>query len=381
MFFLLLIFSAVSAKSQPPELIMKPEFRTDAGAAVDSIYNFNFSAADRHLRPWMQKYPGHPLWQLMEGIKLWWQILSDLEDTSHDKQFIHIMKKADYEASRLLQKNRSHLDALLIKAISNGYVARQYANRDEWIQSVNEARKALNAYEYLLELDTGMDDLKLAEGMKLYYSAYLPEAYPIIKTVSWFFPDGNKEKGLQLMEEAAHKAIFVRAEASYFLGNIHYNYEKEYEKALEKFSDLYHAYPHNNYYARLYVRVLFKLKKYEKSSGVIEEAVMRWEKENLPLKEVLNEELFMWQGRIFMKNQHTDQAIKAFKKSFETGKKLPMEENRSFHVISGYYAGKLLFDRQEYKAAKYYLEKVKSLEAEPEYRNRAEELIRDMPSE
>src|SRR5699024_10694539 len=129
---LILILSAGLSRAQVPELINDPQFKTVARAAVDSIYNFNFEGSERLLRPWKEKYPDHPLWLLMEGMTLWWDVLSDLNDTSHDEQFFYLMKRADYESSKLLRKNSSHADGLIIKAVSNGYVARHYANREEW---------------------------------------------------------------------------------------------------------------------------------------------------------------------------------------------------------------------------------------------------------
>src|SRR5699024_2342214 len=150
-------------------------------------------------------YPGHPLWTLIEGMKFWWQILSDLEDPSHDEEFIEMMKRANYEAGDLLLLQSTYADSLIILAIYNVHIARQYSNREEWISSINYARKAMNTYEYLSELQPNMADLKLAEGLKMYYAAYLPEEYPVVKTVSWFLPDGDKKKGLEVIREAARE--------------------------------------------------------------------------------------------------------------------------------------------------------------------------------
>lgn len=182
---ILLVSGVVSiSHAQLPELINNREFRPDARAAVDSIYNFNFEGAEEVISPWKNKYPDHPLWTLLEGMEFWWQVLSDLEDTSYDEQFYEMMKKVDYEAGKLLHEQSNHADGLIIRAIGNGYMARQYANRSEWVTSINYGRKAMNAHEYLLELQPELDDLKLAEGLKKYYLAHIPEEYPVVKTVS-----------------------------------------------------------------------------------------------------------------------------------------------------------------------------------------------------
>ena len=372
---LFLFLSAGLAKAQLPELINDTDFQADAQTAVDSIYNFNFQAADRQLQPWKQEYPDHPIWDLMEGIKLWWQVLSDLEDRSHDEEFFTKMKQVDYKASRLLSRQGSHADALIIKTVSNGYIGRQYANRSEWISSINQARKAMSAYDYLLELKPDLADLKLAEGMKLYYSAYLPEAYPVVKTVSWFLPDGDKEKGLELMRKASEEAIFARAEATYFLGNINYNYEQNNEKALAHFRSLYESYPNNNYYVRYYVRILYSMNKYDQALEVINEALQRWEEQSLSFEEVLREELLTWKGRILTRKGNRTEAMASLEKAFEVGFDLPFTQNRSYHVISGYLWGKLLYESEDFTEAQKVFTHIVSCEAEPGYRKSAQKLM------
>ncbi|NGP77470.1 tetratricopeptide repeat protein [Balneolaceae bacterium YR4-1] len=380
LFLLLLSSTGTVAKAQGslPELINDQEFKPVAQAAVDSVYNFNFIAADELLKPWKEEYPEHPLWMLIDAMQMWWQVLSDLEDTSHDEEFFFRMKRTDYEAARLLRKNSKHADGLIIKAISNGYVARQYANRDEWLSSISSARKALSAHEYLLELQPELVDLKLAEGLKLYYLAYLPEAYPVVKTVSWAMPEGNKEKGLDYLKEASENAVFARAEATYFLGNINYNYQDDYDEAANYFEELYRNYPHNNYYARMYVGSLYKMGRYEDALQVIDNTLKRWKENDLPHGEVLSEELLTWKGRILNRNGQTSEAIEAFDKAFQAGESLPNTSHRSFYVAAGYYLGKLYHDRSSYTEAKKYLSLVQECETGAEYKQRARELLQSM---
>lgn len=374
----LLFFLAVFAKpatAQLPELINNPQFRPDAKAAVDSIYNFNFSGAEKAIAVWEKEYPDHPLWTLLDGMHFWWQVLSDLENASHDEQFYRMMKKADYQAGKLLHRQPDHADGLIIRAIANGYMARQHANREEWVTSINYGRKAMNAHEYLMELQPGLDDLKLAEGLKLYYLAYIPDKYPIVKTVSWALPDGDKQKGLKLIEEAAHQAVFARAEARYFLGNINYNYEDNYEIAVKNFEKLHAKYPHNNYYARILAKSYFKSQSYGAALKFINETLEQWEAKRLPFQQILREELLTWKGRILQKRDQKEEALKNFREAFSKGEELPNTEGRSFYVISGYWAGKILYDQQKFDQAKTYLKKAANASAEPDYRERAGDLL------
>ncbi|MCW9707627.1 tetratricopeptide repeat protein [Fodinibius salsisoli] len=369
------IFWSISASAQMPELVNSDQFRPDAKAAVDSIYNFQFDGADRVLSPWKEKYPSHPLWSLIEGMKFWWQVLSDLEDQSNDKQFVNMMKKANYQAGKLLHRQSSHADALIIQAISNGYIGRQYSNREEWITSLNYARKAMGTYEYLLEKEPDMPDLKLAQGLKLYYAAYLPEAYPVVKTVSWFLPDGDKEKGLNFIHEASEQAIFARAEATYFLGNINYNYENNYKAAVQHFEKLHRQYPRNNYYARILVKNYYQRDRYDQALKFIDQTLERWERDDLPFEKVMKEELLTWKGRILERRGNHQQALKLYKQAFEIGKKLPNTKGRDFWVTSGYSAGKLLHWQHKDDEAKSYLKEAAESEVSSDYREEAQKLL------
>jgi len=373
LFFVLVV--ALPVPAQVPELINNPDFRTDAKAAVDSVYNLNFAGAEEQLATWKDKHPNHPLWTLFEGMQLWWRVLTDLHDRSHDEQFFEMMKKTDYQAGKLLHRQPKHVDGLLIRAISNGYMARQYANREEWITSINYGRKAIQAYNYLLDIQPELNDLKLAEGLKLYYLDYIPDEYPVVRTVSWALPDGDKEKGLKAIEEASKTAIFARAEATYFLGNIHYNYENNFGVAVRNFEKLHQQYPDNSYYVRILAKSYFKQARHDKALEFIEDNLQRWEANELPDLKVVQEELLTWKGRLLEKKGRTDAAIDCYTRAFTLGEELPDTANRSFYVVSGYLGGKLLAKNGSKDKAKSMLHNVIEAEAEKEYRRQAEELL------
>lgn len=377
---LLLFTVTFSPRAQVPELINDPQFRPDAKAAIDSIYNFNMKGAEVRLSQWKEKHPDHPIWTLIEGIQFWWQVLSDLETTNHDEQLVAMMKKVNYQAGKLLHQQPRHADGLIIKAISNGYLARHYANRSEWLTSINYGRTAMNAYQNLGEEQPNLADLKLAEGLKLYYTAYLPEEYPIVKTVSWAMPSGNKKKGLRLIRNASEEAIFASAEATYFLGNINSNYENNYEVAVQNFEELHRKYPNNSYYARILVKSYYRHHQRDKALDVINSTLTRWRTKQLSYLNVLEAELLNWKGRILEHKEKKDEALDCYRQSFENNQALSNAKERSFYVSSGYLAGKLLFEQQKLEEAKFYLTKVSNAKVDNGYREYAQDLLSKIDS-
>ncbi|HLR76124.1 MAG TPA: hypothetical protein VK106_00590 [Balneolaceae bacterium] len=358
-----------------PELISQTEFRKDAAAAVDSLYNFNDAAAEKIMEDWNKDYPNHPIWSLFDAMTEWWIVLSDLENHSHDDKLLKLMKKADYKASKLLHKQPNHVDGLIIKAIANGYIARHYANRSEWLTSLKYGRTALKAYKYLQKAMPDLPDLKLAKGIKLYYTAYLPEAYPVVKAVSWILPKGDRQEGLQLLKQASQQAIFARAEATYFLGNIYFNYEHKPEKAIGYFQQLHEKYPNNNYYVRLLVHNYYKIGWHDKALQLISHILQQSKQHKLPFDKVLKQELFYWKGRILKSRGDMKQAADLMIDSFNMAEQLPRTKYRKYYTAAGFYAGKVLLTLNKKEEAVDYLKAAAKSKAGEGYKEQAEKLL------
>ena len=330
------------AQGEVPVLIENEAFRQDARESIDSLYNRNTEAAIDILSPWMEQYPGHPMWDLWDGIQYWWNVLQDLPSTQHDEAFFNKMKEADFEAGRVLNQTPDHPDALIVRAVSNAYSARHNSNRENWITSMNLGRRAFQAHSRLLEVMPDLPDNDFAEGLKKYYSAYIPENYPVVRAVSWFLPEGNYEEGLESLRLASETGIFARPEAAYFLGYILLNYEKEYESASAIFKDLVGSYPDNGYYRRLYVRSLIQMNRYDKAMEAALETIRHWESMGTQTEfyQVLREEVYHWLGRSYYHTGNYQQALEAFISSYRAGLNLPNLKEREFHTLSAYFAGR-----------------------------------------
>ncbi len=338
-----LLFAAVSlpaATGQTIVLINDSHFKTDAQAAIDSLYNSNPEGAREVLDPWVESFPDHPLWTLWDAMELWWTVVYDLYDFQYDEKFFHEMRRADYEASQLLRQQRDHPDALIIRAIANGYTARHHANRGEWVTAANIGRRAYQAYSRLMEVMPDLPDNDFAEGMKRYYAAYIPDRYPAVRALSWFLPDGDRQEGLNRLRISSDEGVFARPEATYFLGNILLNYEEDYENALGYFRALVDRYPENGFYRRLYARTLFQLRKSEELIQFARQSLDLWAQIHPESESVLQEELYYWKGRALFQSGRYEEARESFKTSYRIGRTLPEHKTRPFQSLSAYYAGR-----------------------------------------
>ncbi|HYW34919.1 MAG TPA: tetratricopeptide repeat protein [Balneolaceae bacterium] len=377
-FILLTSGRADSSSAQVPELVKNKQFQRHAQMAADSLYNFNDKGVEQQIAPWKNKYPNDPIWFIFNGMKLWWKMISDKYDTSHNKHFIDLMKKADYAASKVLYQHHGNADGLVVRMAANGFLARLYSDQGEWMKSLKAAQKAYKAYGIMKTQLPQFPDLELTKGLKLFYSAYLPKAYPVLKAFSAFLPKGNEKEGLHYLREASKHAIFARAEATYFLGYINFKYLHNFQKATSYFSRLYHSYPRNNYYARLLVKSEYKMGHYNNALNAINRSLDRWNKNKLPYLKVLRESMLFWKGRIFYRNKKYKQALPLFEQSLQLSRQLPRSKHRQYYAESAYYAG-VISDQEGHKTkARYYYKIVIHAKAAKNYQKKARKKLNQL---
>ena len=338
-FFLLLSVWANASFSQVPVLIHDDQFKQDAVVAIDSLYNRNAEASDDIMQKWQNRYPNHPIWEIWDAMELWWIVLEDLYDHSNDDRLMEAMQRSDYAAGQLLNREPNHPDALIIRALANGYIGRHYSNRDNWLSSVNVARKAYSTYQTLMEVEPDFPDNEFVRGMISYYAEYIPEEYPVVRAVSWFFPDGDRQEGLSKIRKASNEGVFSRPEATYFMGNILLNYENKVDAAMQYFQELVTKYPDNGYYRRLKIRTLSSLNRNDDVFNAVDSTLERWENKEQESINLMQEELQFWKGRAYYRMNDFDEALSSFKSAINHGEKLPNQPERLYYCVANYYAG------------------------------------------
>lgn len=379
--FLLMGFLAVSVApsfAQTKVLIKDAFFEIDAKKAIDSLYNRNTEAAKELLEPWREEHPDHPLWLLWDGMEVWWNVLEDLDNHSLDREFIARMQQADYEAGKILRSEPGHPDALIIRSVANGYIARLHANREEWLTSMQFGKNAYQAHQELLQVAPDLSDNHFAEGMKLYYAAHIPDAYPVVKAVSWFFPEGDKQEGLEELRYAAKNGIFARPEAKYFLANILHHYENEYDQAKRNFAELIDSYPDNGYYRREYLQTLSQLDQYDEILAFSSQTLEYWESKKEEIDPVLESEVKFWMGRAFYYNGNFAAAKPYLIESVDIGNDLVNREEREVYVLAAYFAGRALERLNENNEAKKYYQIAADQKTISEARKRSREQLKDL---
>ncbi len=266
-----------SARAQPAESIFDdPVVQTEISEGLDDLYNMEFEAAARRFERIAQRYPEHPAGPFLEALNLWWKILPDLSNESRDDAFFAAMDEVIERSDRLLKQDDEAFDAMFFKGAALGFRGRLRSNRGQWFKA---ARDGLRAMDYVLDVakrEPDMADYAFGKGMYDYYAAAIPEKYPFLRPFAIFFPDGDRERGVEALRRVMRDGRFVRTEAAYFLFQIHYLFENDFDQSVEYALWLRERYPDNSFFHVIEGRAYVRWGRWELSDPVFEEVYARY---------------------------------------------------------------------------------------------------------
>lgn len=241
-------------------LISNLDIQLEAAEALTNLYNFEFDKAETKFRYFKIKYGWHPLPYFLLGLSEWWKIMPNTKSTVYDDRFLAYMDSAILVAERLYDKRPEYkVEASFFLAAAYGFKGRLYADeeRKNWRKAAVVGKRALN---YLEESKAGSElspELLFGDALYNYFSVWVPENYPALKPLLWFFRKGDKKLGLEQLKEVSYNAFYTRTEAMVWLMRILNSYENDQPGAFKASQYLRQTYPGNPYFHRYYARVLY----------------------------------------------------------------------------------------------------------------------------
>ncbi len=253
---------AWSQEKKDTTLILISDIRVqiEATQALNDLYNFKFDKAEQQFRWFKQKYAWHPLPYFLLGLSEWWKILPNTKDTSHDERFLAYMDSTIVVADNLHDKSPEYrIEAAFFLAAAYGFKGRLYADeeRKSWRKAALAGKTALKYLDESKEKQDLSPELLFGDALYNYFSVWVPENYPGLKPLLWFFKKGDKELGLQQLTEVSYNAFYTRTEAMVWLMRILNSYENKQARAFQIAEYLYQTYPDNPYFHRYYARMLY----------------------------------------------------------------------------------------------------------------------------
>jgi len=225
--------------------------------SINTMYDFNFPAAERDFAVIAYQYPEHPLPYFLVALGYWWRIEIDVTKETYDQPFLKYLDMAIEKAEVMLDADKTNKEAAFFLAAGYGFQGRLYSERKSWTKAAWAGRNALKYMELSRGEEEFNPELLLGDALFNYFSVWIPENYPLLKPVMALFPKGNKELGLRQLEEVATNAFYTRIEAQYFLFRLYASEEKKPYEALQISEYLHLKFPNNPYFHRSYARHLY----------------------------------------------------------------------------------------------------------------------------
>jgi len=241
-------------------LINNVAMQIEISQALSDLYNFKFERAEQQFRWFKQKYPWHPLPYFLLGLSEWWKIMPNTKETKYDDRFLAYMDSTIIVAKNLFEEYPEYkIEGAFFLAAAHGFKGRLYSDeeRKNWTKSAVEGKAALNYMEICREKDHLSPELLFGDALYNYFSVWVPENYPSLKPIMWFFRKGDKQLGLKMLKEVSYNAFYTRTEAMVWLMRILNSYENDQLRAFQLSEYLYTTYPDNPYFHRYYARMLY----------------------------------------------------------------------------------------------------------------------------
>lgn len=239
-------------------LISDLAIQIEATQAVNDLYNFKYAEAEKQFRWIKQKYQWHPLPYFLLGLSEWWKIMPQQESEQYDATFTAYMDTAVVKGKKLFKENPEYkIEAAFFLAAAYAFKGRLLSERRSWRKAATAGKNSLKYLNVSKGHEELSPELLFGDALYNYYSVWIPDNYPMLKPILWFFPKGDKELGIAQLTEVANFAFYTRTEAQLFLMRILYNENTDRARALQVSKYLTETYPDNSYFHRYYVQMMY----------------------------------------------------------------------------------------------------------------------------
>ncbi len=346
LFILILIFCQSGLNAQPSK------FDSVVVTGIEQIYNIKFEKAEKTFRRLIADYPKHPAGRFFLAMIDWWRIRLDSGNEEYDDIFYQKLEDVIYFCEELLDDDPENVDALFFLGGSIGFRGRLRVMRESWLKAADDGREALPIVEEAALLDPNNLDVQLGFGIYNYYAEVIPDEYPIVKPLMIFFPSGDKKLGIKQLKSTAEDGLYAKHEARYFLMNLYYQFEKDWESAQLYAEMLTRSFPNNPVFEGWRGRIAVKKSDWAMADSVFKNVLDKAEKKltGYDMPKVRREATY-YIGNNYKIKAQLDSALIYFKKCIQYSNKIPADEESGFLINSTLYIGTIKEMNGEYNEA------------------------------
>ncbi len=337
-----LLFHSLSVQAQ---WIEDPAIDRQVQRGIDEIYNFEFDKAEADFADLIRLLPDHPVGYFFTAMIQWERIISNFDDESRDDQLYEKLDAVIDLCEKHLDKNPKDVTALFFKGGAVGFRGRLRANRGKWLGAANDGIVALPLVRKAYELEPNNYDVLLGIGIYNYYASVIPDKYPIVKPAMIFFPSGDRKKGLEQLRQASLHAKYASVEATYFLMQNYFIYEKDYANALDLSRTLHGRYPNNSIFHRYYGRCLVSTGYLGEANEIFVDIIERYSQNQTGYDTYDAREAYYYIGRFEFLAGQFDSSLHMLYRCDELSRKLDKGESSGFMSLANLLIG-MIYDAQ-----------------------------------
>src|SRR5687768_15680757 len=341
-FQLVAVFPALSQKAVKKDttiiLLNDLAVQLECTQALNDLYNFKFTEAEKQFRYIRNKYNWHPLPYFLMGLIEWWKIMPNTKDTSHDEVFLAYMDTTISIAEHLHDEYDIYdIEASFFLSAAYGFKGRLYSDehRKNWGKAASAGKSALNYLEESKTKQHLSPELLFGDALFNYFSVWVPENYPALKPILWFFLKGDKVLGLKQLREVSYNAFYTRTEAMMWLMRIQNSYENDQFQALQISEYLIESHPDNPFFHRYYARMLYSVGRYAEAELVCKEILARIDSNMTGYEATSGRYAAFFLGQIYESKKQLDESAKYYELCIKYAEEIGA-------VDSGYYLYSLI---------------------------------------
>ncbi|RAW02660.1 tol-pal system protein YbgF [Pseudochryseolinea flava] len=365
-FFLFVAQNQVSAqyitdKDTTIILISDPNVQLECTQALNDLYNFKFPAAEYQFQYLRAKYKWHPLPYFLMGLIEWWKIMPNTKDTSHDEKFLAYMDSTIEVGEELYDDYPQYrVEASFFLAAAYGFKGRLYSDeeRKNWRKAASAGKDALDYLEEGKTKENLSPELLFGDALYNYFSVWVPENYPALKPVLWFFRKGDKALGLKQLKEVSYNAFYTRTEAMVWLMRILNSYENDQPQAFQISKYLHEQYPDNPYFHRYYARMLYSMGRFTEAEPECRNIIARIDSAQVGYEATSGRYASFFLGQIYEARRKPEEAKGFYLRCLKYAEEIEATET-GYYLYSLIALGEIAEQQGDKKEAKRYFELVK----------------------
>lgn len=254
---LVLVFFVLSIPGKEREVYDIGDLRPKVEQGMQALYAYRLQEAEMLSSALVKAYPHQPAVRLLRANYYWNLLIGGFNTQTNREQVFRELKAAEEGLKTETRRRRSNEDLFADISIKM-MKARIHGLQGSQFRAFSELNSAVNEVKHSFGREMAFPYFKLSTGLYLFYRSYARERYPFTAPYLMLLPSGNREKGIQMLEEGfISKDDYLSCESGYFLVKIMIEI-KNYASAFDKANFLLDKYPNNLIFAYLALSMALK---------------------------------------------------------------------------------------------------------------------------